>query len=514
MSEPANNETELLDRRGTICDRWMLTVAYCYLAIPSLIFVLGWLRWEIGIPAAIVLVIAGIWCVRAETPVSSTFLVATPARRQDLLAVLVLVVLWFVLSGIGGYTFQNPDHHWRNVMFRDLVYGQWPLIAAAPPHFPGIAKAGRPVAFVYYLGHWLPAALIGKLLGFHAAGHFLFVWSLLGGMLAYYFFFRFLRTVTFGLGVLFLAFSGLDIAGVLLMRLFFHSALPEFGEHIEGWAAYFQYSAITTTLYWVFNQAICVWVIVMLLFNQRRPGNLGFLFAMSFICAPYAAIGLLPIVLCQGYQLSTQQPRPHWYTFRGLAPLLLMGLICGAYYLANNQQASSGLGSGLFFHLFPFSLRTVVCYLLFCLLEYGVFLLFLSPAYRREPLFVVTGVALTLIPLYHSGINNDFVMRASIPLLLVVMVYLARYLSRPATEQHHPTRIALLILLVIGAYTPASEIIRSVVNTCQGVTVADKFHSYQDQRPAPLMLEIPTEFSLFFGSDISHAFFFRYLARK
>jgi len=513
MPETSQTGKVMLDR-GTGLDRGMLIAAYGYLTLPSLLFVLGWLRLDIGIPVAIVLVIACVCCVRAETPVTSDFLTATPARRQDLVAVILLVVAWFVLSGVGGYAFQNLDHHWRNIIFRDLVFARWPLVVTAPPGLPG---SGQLLGFVYYLGHWLPAAAIGKLLGFSAALHALFIWSLLGGLLAFYFFFRHLRTLTFGLGVLFVAFSGLDIVGMMLMRLLSHTALPELGEHLESWAPYFQYSSITTTLYWVFNQAICVWVIVMLLLNQRRPGNLGYLLAMSFICAPYPAIGLVPIVLCLGYRLIAEvprQPRPRWLTFRSVAPLLLLGGICGAYYLANNQQAGLGLGSGFFFHLFPCSFRTVGIYLLFCLLEYGVFVLLLTPAFRREPLFVVTGVALTLIPLYHSGVNNDFVMRASIPLLLVVMVYLARYFTREPAEQHRPTRIALLILLAIGAWTPSAEIIRSLVNTFQGTTIADRFHSYGDQHTEMLMLHTPAEFGTQFGSHVEQSFFFKYLARK
>lgn len=62
------------------------------------------------------------------------------------------------------FTFQNEDHNTRNVMFDMLVEGDWPLVYENPP----AEYYGEPVAFTYYLGFWLPAALVGKAFGLAA----------------------------------------------------------------------------------------------------------------------------------------------------------------------------------------------------------------------------------------------------------------------------------------------------------------------------------------------------------
>ncbi len=149
-------------------------------------------------------------CVRNEPGRSADFLYGSRRKKVHLIVVAIMLFLWFFLSGLGGYTFQNNDYHWRNALLRDLVYCHWPIVQAA-----GTTPLHTSAALVYYVGHWLPVALIGKVFGLQAAQHALFAWSLLGGILAFYFFFRYLGTVNIGLGLLFIFFSGLDVVGVL-----------------------------------------------------------------------------------------------------------------------------------------------------------------------------------------------------------------------------------------------------------------------------------------------------------
>jgi len=487
----------------TRLDRVMTALAYGYLTLPPLVFVLGWLRWYLALPIAAVLVVSCVLCLRGETYQSSAFLLGALGAGKRLLLLAGVVLLWFLLSGLGGYTFQNgPDHDLRNAVFRDLVACQWPLIET--PHAGTDFLAGAPrVAYVYYLGHWLPEAAVGKVLGLRAGIHALFLWSLLGGVLALYFYFRHLGTLRIGLGLLFLAFSGLDLIGYLIIK----GKLPVPGEHIEWWATYFQYSSVTTTLFWVYNQTIAVWLIVMLLLNQRSARNAGYLFAMSFIVGPYSALGMLPLVL---YQLIKASGRAvwRWLTFQNVAAVLLLAVVCGSYYLANTN---GGVRTGWLFQIYPFSKEALFTLLLFWLLEFGLLLLVIGHAFYREPLFWITAGTLLFIPCFHSGICNEFAMRASIPPLLLAMVYCARYYTLP--NRRRWATIALTVLLIIGAWTPGAEVWRSLAHAGQWPMPADEYRSSTYKGDYPLMLT-NENFKYYLAMEPERAFFFKYLAIK
>lgn len=488
---------------ATRLDRVMTALAYGYLTLPPLVFVLGWLRWYLALPVAAVLVVSCVLCLRGETYQSPAFLLGAPGAGKRLLLLAGVVALWFLLSGLGGYTYQNkPDHDLRNATFRDLVACKWPLMAT-PRADAGSFLAGAPrVAYVYYLGHWLPAAVVGKVCGLRAGIHALFLWSLLGGLLALYFYFRHLGTTRLTLGLIFLAFSGLDVIGYLVLQ----GHLPPFGTHIEWWATYFQYSSITTTLFWVFNQTIAVWLIVMLLLNQRSARNAGYLYAMSFIVGPYSALGMLPLVL---YQLIRASGRAvwRWLTFQNVAAVLLLAVVCGSYYLTSTN---GGVRTGWLFQIYPFSTAALFTLLLFWLLEFGLLLLVIGHAFYREPLFWITAGLLLFIPCFHSGICNEFAMRASIPPLLLTMVFCARYFTLP--NRRRWATIALTVLLIIGAWTPGAEVWRSLRHAAQWPVLADEYRSQTYTGTYPLMLT-NENFQYYLALDPERSFFFKYLAR-
>lgn len=116
-----------------------------YLFLPLAIFLCSWAKLWIGIPLTILLGIAPIFMlkdVRGET---------VPGSLRQETTVFFVLLIWVVLSGIGGYVWQNRrDHFFRNAVFMDLVERPWP-----------VQSDGN--ALVYYLGFWLPSALVAKL---------------------------------------------------------------------------------------------------------------------------------------------------------------------------------------------------------------------------------------------------------------------------------------------------------------------------------------------------------------
>jgi len=82
-----------------------------------------------------------------------------------------------------------------------------------------------------------------------------------------------------------------------------------------------------------------------------------------------------------------------------------------------------------------------------------------------------------LIPLFKFGGGNDFVMRGSAALLFIFFVYMAKFLF----ESPNKVRKALLLLLfLIGVFTPALEISRSVANYSVKIPPLEKQFSVMD----------------------------------
>jgi len=78
-------------------------------------------------------------------------------------------------------------------------------------------------------------------------------------------------------------------------------------------------------------------------------------------------------------------------------------------------------------------------------------------------------IPLLLIPLYHSGVFNDFCMRASIPSLTILILLALRTLLGPSTSDlgrsKWITRIAIIVILAIGSLYSFARIGSSIKNT-------------------------------------------------
>lgn len=138
----------------TITYRGLKKLAFFLLALPSVIFMIGFLKWYIGIPVAL-LIGAAYFCTlrddrRAEHEAYEGEKVIVISRRC-LIALFAITVAWCYFGGFGNLYYQSDDWFARNAVFRDLISHEWPVIYGT-----------KDVALVYYIGFWLPAAVIGK----------------------------------------------------------------------------------------------------------------------------------------------------------------------------------------------------------------------------------------------------------------------------------------------------------------------------------------------------------------
>ena len=292
----SNRKKKVNEASHTGIHKAVVLMTYIYLALPMIIFLLGWCQSLVGIPLAGVCVWSLVLCFRNRENYIELNWKLSQADKWKLVVIVAVIFAWVALSGVGGYAWQNADHASRNGMLSILVDYKWP---------PTTEERG----FAYYVGTWLPAALVGKISDLDKAYAALFLWIVLGVSLVYALICIWRKKIVLWPLMILIFFSGLDIVG---SYIFTDNAVPIWGtEHLEWWAAKFQYklqyTSNTSQLYWVFNQAIPVWLVMILLFMDEPSKNMIWVSTLVAITSTLPFIGVVPIMIHYMFR------RSEWY---------------------------------------------------------------------------------------------------------------------------------------------------------------------------------------------------------
>lgn len=550
-------------------------IAFAALTIPSVIFVLGFLRWYIGFPVAVLIVAAYLFTLH-DIKTADNGEKAINVPLWSLTVVFGTVIIWCYLGGLGNLWYQSDDWSARNAIFRDLISHEWPVIYES-----------KNVALVYYIGFWLPSALIGKVAflifgnldaAFFIGNIALWLWS------AFCIFTAFLLTALFinanstkrlfvALTV-FIFFSGLDIVGALYNFLVKDISI---GSHIEWWSTYYQFSSMTTMLFWVFNQAIMTWLTVACFINEKSPRNYAFLVVLCAASAPMPCVGIAVYMLgfasYKLYKAIRAKKAPlFWrdvFTPQNLIPVFTLFPIYLTFYKTNlavnvgkeiqsvRQAVDRGAvtifatvlcaavimtlasakhkrtwGEWLILSIITsFFLVAVIRetsirinYVFAILLEGIIFLIPLWSEYKRTPIFHTTLFLIMLSPTVRIGTAADFCMRASIPAIFVLMALCLRYLFSHSSKlltragknrQHLITKVSCLWIIgciTIGTLTPFTEFKRGFDEVIENKSIV----LVNDTTYTFDQIFVGEFLNLdrnFIAENYEKSFFFRYLAK-
>lgn len=522
----------------TAIHKTVVLLAYIYLALPMIIFLLGWCKLIIGIPLAGVVIRSLYLCFCRRGNYIEIDWRLSQADKWKIAAIVAIIFAWVVLSGVGGFVWQNSDHTSRNGTFNVLVNQNWP---------PTLGDRG----LTYYMGTWLPAALIGKISGIEAGYTALFIWILLGICLLYALVCIWRRKIVIWPLIILIFFSGLDLLG---NHFFWDKDIHIFGsEHLEWYLDMLQYSSNTTQLYWVFNQAIPAWLGVMLLYMDEPPKNMIWVWSLLAITSTLPFIGLTPIMIYyifsrsqwerltsvgHGWRMLRENmasiqnlaggglvlifsflylmgndtftvisatvsvenggkasPLTIWFPLILILVIVLVILLLGSlamwlitlgmgHVLRNMLYVIAALVVGLFLTQKLGASRDggddvyrLACTVLFLLLEVGIYLFLVYRDVEDKKLFNVVVFSFLVIPFIRLGYSNDFCMRASIPALFILMLWCIAALGR---KRMNMRIIMLLVCLFIGSATPIHEIRRALINsraeyTIESITDKDVF---------------------------------------
>ncbi len=428
---------------------------YLYLVLPTLIFLIGWLKWYW---ALIFGAAAAYACVKAFTEdVWDKSLQLKKSDIKTFLKALLLITLWVYLSGIGGWCYQNSDHEVRSAIFRALVEYDWPVISH---------DGSR--GLIYYIGFWLPAALIGKLFGLETGYTAQVIWAVLGIFIVYYLICVYRKKVDL-LPVAFLVFfSGLDYVGVWILR---EKGIDlSLAAHLEWWAYDMQFTSMTAQLYWVFNQAVPAWVATGLIMVQKNCKNMLFILAFTMLSSTIPFVGLIPIVIYL-YIKRVKADRSCWkevFTLQNIIGVVVIGG-CVFLYLIGNISGSK-IGRERVGLTNPEPTAQLLRYLLFYFLEFGIYLYFVCQYRKKDSLVYLITIILIICPFIKVGYDYDFCMRASVPALFILMLLCMETLEKIRLDGKKWLLAGYCVVLLLGSITSFNEIHRSINVTFWRVT--------------------------------------------
>jgi len=366
--------------------------------------------------------------------------------RHLIVAIVLLALASTALAGVGHFFYANLDWVVRDAVLHDLTTNDWPVTYSA---------GASELILRAPIGYYLPAAIVGHVLGTDAANLALYAWTSIGWGLV-------LASAStlfpsprerFACLLVLVSFGGMDLLGYLWGE----RHLPALGEHIEWWMPYIQYSSNSTLLFWVPNHAIPAWLgTILILRHWQRPelARITPLLAAAIpLWSPLAAIGLFPFFV---FALAWQRDAKLMFSPHLFLPLVPIALATLAYL---GMDASS-VPHGWLMHLSPTLDAFVYRYALFCLIEFGILALVLARLVPFDATMRVAILVLCLLPFFYYGPGNDLGMRASIPALMV----LALATVRPLAEARHSIwRTILFSVLALGAWGASQEIVRALM---------------------------------------------------
>ena len=394
----------------------LVIFAYLYMILPIVIFLCGWIKPFIGIPATFLLLYSFYRNIKDNYRLDEKIQV----KIVPLFFLVLGLYIWVYTSGIGGFWPQKADWHWRNALFRDLINFSWPVV------YPETNNA-----LVYYFNYFLPAALVGKILGWNIANICLALFTTIGIILSALLVYKCVcsnqkRYISlFAILVFFVVWQGMECLRYGIINLFELNVVKNY-----------EFSSNNTLLQWVPNQSIVPWIAIPLFLQNKKISTYIFLGMCVFASAPFPFIGFFVLLAGEGlFQLFRCNDYKNWlkqvFSISNVGAFFSVFIIYGFFYLCNTAaNGSSNIGGiGFYFPITNFSIKDILQYLTFIFFNAIGYSLLIFKRFKKDPVFWIINISFIVIPIIRIGTGNDFGMRASIPAMFILMIYTLDYFT-------------------------------------------------------------------------------------
>jgi len=376
--------------------------AWIWLGLPMLLFLYGWMRWWISLPLGILLIFSVIKTIRQNNKhVHNNRRWSDIRMTHGYTLSLILMFIFLLLIGMGGFFPQHYDHAWRNAVFFDLVRRDWPVVYDSPDTR----------LMCYYFAYWLPASLVGKATG----GYIMpgdaaqLLWGFWGMSIGFSFLISFLggKTKWWHLPLL-LVFGFSDS---LIYALFADKVAGLFAidDPYMLYSNYLSFS-LASQLKMIFNQAIPLWIALPMLWRIRKePGHMLLLCSLLFLFSPLACAGISTAIL---YWLLKHIKKA--MTVENLTGILATAAT-GLFYITNNNAASTQFSRLLDWQ------QILALGISFYTLSIGIYVPFIwNNVVRRDPTFIIMALTCFLLPFITLGDSDDLGRRATMTLTILL----------------------------------------------------------------------------------------------
>lgn len=247
--------------------------------------------------------------------------------------------------------------------------------------------------------------------------------------------------------------------------------------HIDTANGMFCMSTFITQLFWVFNQSVPAWIVTMLFANDESYKNLGVYVALILPFSPFPCLGL--ILLCFvaiifGFDLKSKinlNRIKELFSIQNIT-MVLSVIPIGLLFLQNSSEKGS-----VFLRAYNNGnlSRIIIGYLLFLLLEFGIYSIIINKENRRRVLTYF--ILLAILPTFYLGGGLDLGNRATIPILVLLYVEVLRFIEGGNYKKWR--LVVLTIILMISFITNFNEFYRSITATMENWKM-HRFITYND----------------------------------
>lgn len=420
-------------------------VVLLYLYLPIAMFSLTWLNPWIGILATIVMCYL-IWYGSLS---KDNFNITWRRVWPFLLISMAILLVWALLSGLGGFFAQSYDWQKHNLLLKGFIDQSWPVHYQYKGHL-GVVS--------YYIGEYILPALVGKLACFNVAQIFMCFWIVCGLVLLTISIYKWVGIQN---GWIFL----LIVFSLILFSTFiyplsgiYNNWVPADANVMQDMGEWFsrslqlQYTSNISLLRFVFPQFVPVALSTILFIRERENYQFwGIVLVPIVLYSTFAFIGLgLLMLLLVLRDLLSKKEAFRWdklVNWTNLLSILVMAIL--VLYIACNilqpKPASDSMQLSLidvWHHKLGFLTFQA---------SWIIWILLLVKHERRNPLLYLSSVVLLILPFFKFGAANDLVMRVSIPALMIINFLVIKNIAIYWRKDIYYAAILVGGLIVAGA---------------------------------------------------------------
>ena len=473
--------------------------AYIWMYSAIVIFMLGFVKWFIAVPVSAAVVFAIVTAFRKQGDDQIYIFKGT------LISGAVIVLIWMAFCGQGGFFPQAMDWNGRNAQLEDLVNYSWPVYYSDGS------------AFTYYIGHFLPPALFGKLLGLGGARAFLMLYTSFGVYIVWLLIIKILKAEGAKKQLFILAlfiFFGTteDLRNIMLNFLsgLFHKDLT--GAVQYGFTTNFNQYA------WAFNQVTCSFIVLALFFSDdRRIENYIFMGVPLILFSPFMMCTTIVLFICGAVKEFLRKDNfiSRLFSIQNLCVLVFVVPVIFMYLSGN---IFSEKPASVSFHTVQLSGKWAA-YFLFLLFEFVIMSSLMFPRFKKNPYFYVANAILIILPFFKMGLYNDLVTRGSASAQFVLMLCAGEYLLYEHNTVSKRLRKTAICLLLLTVAIPCANNCFNAVKDMSKEVASGAYHTKwrTDWKTYEKIWERQSgddQKYNYFTFDAKEHFFFKYMARE